>query len=358
MAFQLKVVSIFIALMTAVVPYSAAVEATGQPVKKYRIGYIEANSFWVFPEIMTATKKSLDKMGWLNRIEFPEDAQISTGWGTPETEKILADKAAELMARKDLDMIISAGTPPTGALLKANNGKTPIFAIGVSDPIRSKFVVSAKDSGIDNFTARVVPDRFTQMFTIFHDVVRFKKLGLIYSDSENGRVFSNVEDARKIAQELGFQVIEYNKQKDTDKAKECMEGINWLIQQGIDAFFQPAITCFDWRKSDVKRLMDTLTEHKIPVFAREGTLYVKAGALMGFSSIDFAPRGDFNANKIIRIFQGEKPRSLPMVDGTPPKISFNIRVAEKIGFNPPFDILGASDEIFKEITLPEDRKVK
>jgi ABC-type uncharacterized transport system substrate-binding protein len=357
-AFQLKVVSIFMALMVVVVPFACAVEATNQPGKKFRIGYIETNDFWAFSEIMNATKKSLDKMGWLSRIEFPEDAIICTGWGTPDTKKILADKSAELMARKDLDMIISAGTPPTAALLKANNGKTPIFAIGVSDPIKSKFVISAKDSGVDNFTARVVPERFTQMFTIFHEVVRFKKLGLIYSDSEDGRVFSNVDDARKTAQDLGFQVVEYKQLKDTDTANECLKGINWLIQQGIDAFFQPAVTCFDWKKSDVKKILDTLTEHKIPVFAREGTLYVKAGALMGFSSIDFGPRGDFNAKKIIRIFQGEKPRSLPMVDGIPPKLSFNIRVAEEIGFNPPFVILGASDEIFKEITLPDDRMIK
>ena len=79
---------------------------------------------------------------------------------------------------------------------------------------------------------------------------------------------------------------------------------------------------------------------------------------MGFSSIDFRPRGKSKAIKIIRIFQGELPRSLPMIDDAPHKISFNLKVAERIGFDPPYDVIGVSDEIFKEITLPEDQMMK
>jgi len=228
----------------------------------------------------------------------------------------------------------------------------------VSDPVRSKLVFSATDSGVDNFTARVVPDRFKQMFTLFHKVVRFKKLGLLSINNADGRVFSNVDDAREIGKAQGFEVIEYDKIRFTDNADGCLVGINWLIQHGIDAFYQSALDCFDWKKSDVKQMLEALAEHRIPVFARDGTVYVKAGALMGFSSIDFGPRGKAKALKIIRIFQGEQPRSLSMIDNAPPKISFNLKVAEMIGLDPPYDVLGVSDELFKEITLPEERLVK
>jgi hypothetical protein len=30
-------------------------------------------------------------------------------------------------------------------------------------------------------------------------------------------------------------------------------------------------------------------------------------------------------------------------------------VAERIGFDPPYDVIGVSDEIFKEISLPKER---
>ncbi len=39
-------------------------------------------------------------------------------------------------------------------------------------------------------------------------------------------------------------------------------------------------------------------------------------------------------------------------------MAVNLQVAELIGFDPSFDIIAASDEIFQEITLPENRKVK
>ena len=47
-----------------------------------------------------------------------------------------------------------------------------------------------------------------------------------------------------------------------------------------------------------------------------------------------------------------------MVDDAPPKIAINLAVAREIGFDPSFEILGASDEIYNEITLPEKRLVK
>lgn len=330
--------------------------ATGQ-TKKFKIGYIEAGSFWTFSGTMNATKEALGKMGWLEKVEFPKDASFSPGWEADKKEELQAD-AQKLMARTDLDLIIAAGTDATKAILKVNNGRIPIIGIAISDPIRAKFIIDENDSGIDNFTVYMEKDRYKRMFRMFHEVVGFKKLGLIYSDSENGRLYANVDDGLQVASELGFQIIEYAKVSRAEKMEECLEGIRWLIKQGIDAFFVTQLNCFDWSASDVNQLLNVLTENKIPTFAREGTKYVKAGALMGLSTTDFSSRGNFLSDKIVRILQGEKPRSLPMVDPTKPKISLNLATAMKIGFDPPVDLLGSSDETFSEVTLPEDRLVK
>ena len=291
-------------------------------------------------------------MGWKEKIEFPEDAHLSPGWSA-KNKKMLSHAAAKLMERKDIDLIITAGTPATAAVLKVNNGEIPIVSIGVSDPLKSKFVLSTDDSGIDNYTARIVPGRYERMFEIFHDVVGFQKLGLVYTDSENGRKYTNLADAQTVAEKKGFEVISYTDIKDNSKSRSCLAGLKWLVSQGIDAFFIPAINCFDWSQSNVKLLLDYLNENEIPTFAREGTKYVKSGALMGFSSIDWSARGQYVAKKMVEIFEGTKPRDLQMLDPGIPKITLNIFVVEKIGFDPPFDILAACDEIFEDITLPE-----
>jgi ABC-type uncharacterized transport system substrate-binding protein len=327
------------------------------PKKIYKIGYLEPAPYWIFSHELDAIKKALAEMGWKDKIEFPADAYFSPG-REEDKKPLWSKRAEELMARKDIDLIIAAGTDATAAILKANNGHKPIVSISASDPIKSKFVLNEKDSGVDNFTVRVAPNQYKRMFEIFHDVVGFKKLGLVYWDTENGKRYTNLDDAHLVAKERGFEVIEYKKVSESGTAADCLKGLEELVSKKIDAFFLPSLNCFDWKASDMKMLLDFLSEKKIPTFARNGTRDVKAGALMGFSSIDFSGRGRFVADKIVRILQGEKPRSLPMIDNAIPKISINLYVAKKIGFNPPFDILAASDELFQEITLPEDRLVK
>ncbi|MFW6101978.1 MAG: hypothetical protein ACOC90_11390 [Bacteroidota bacterium] len=45
-----------------------------------------------------------------------------------------------------------------------------------------------------------------------------------------------------------------------------------------------------------------------------------------------------------------------MVDKGSPKIFFNLQVANMKGINPPYDLLAATDELYKEIYPPEDKK--
>ncbi|SDN25458.1 ABC-type uncharacterized transport system, substrate-binding protein [Desulfonauticus submarinus] len=326
-------------------------------IKKIRIGYLEAGQFWAYDGIYNAFKQSLKEKGWGNKIEFPPNAHFSPGW-EPEHVPEYEQRARELMERKDIDFVIAMGTAATQALLKVNNGKKPILAMGVADPLASGFIKSYHDSGIDNFTIRVVPNRWKIMFEIFYDVVHFKKLGIMYSDTKTGRVYANLKDAREVAKEKGFKLIEYNKLSTAEELCECDKGLDYLISKGIDAFFISSLVCFDWTKSDVQKLMNKLIKNKIPTFARDGSSYVQAGALMGFSSMDFSAMGDFLANMAIQIFKGKKPRDVNMIDRPSPKIAVNLETALKIGFDFPVTILIASDEIYDKIILPSNRKFK
>ena len=320
--------------------------------QSYRIGYIEAGEYWTYSETYNAIKTVLSKQDAGGSVTYPKELHVSPGW---DHKAELESGAKRLMGRKDVDLIISAGTAATAAILAHNNGKTPVLAIAVADAVKSKFVASQEDSGTDNFTVRIVPGRYKRMFQIFHQVVGFKKLGLIYPDNENGRKYANVEDAHEVARELGFDIIAYEKIGDAESTTDCDAGIAYLIGQGVDAFFIPALNCFDWKLSDVAMLLGKLTRAQIATFSREGTRTVKAGALMGFSTYDFAERGEFFGERVLTILNGTLPRTLTMVDKATPKISLNLKVAADIGFDPSVDILAASDEIFQEITLPEDR---
>lgn len=348
-AFNLKVILIVVCSI-----FFLAVSNPAEADAKFNIGYLEGGEYWLFAKTFQATKAVLEKKGWKEKINFNENYYFSPGWD--KKEKAWDKKAQFLMNSNDLDLIIGMGTDATRALLKANNNKTAILGMGVSDALKSKFIKDENDSGIDNFTVRIVKGRFYRMFEIFHQVIGFQKLGLIYPDSESGKKYTNLEDAYKVAQKQGFEIIEYKLKK--EDSKECLNGLKSLVKKGMEAFFIPSLLCFDWEKSDVEKLFIFLQEKSIPTFARNGSKDVKAGALMGFSTVDFTKRGEFLADKIIKILKGSKPRDLIMKDQAIPKISLNIAVAEKIGFDLPFDILAATDEIYQDISLPEKRVKK
>lgn len=320
----------------------------------FRVGYLEGGNYWLFNRTFNAVKEALEEKGWRDRISFPDQASYSPGWDAGAS--VWNQMAQNLMADENLDLVIGMGTDGTRALLKENNGTTPILGMGVSNAFKSGFIKSNEDSGMDNFTVRIVPGRYKRMFEIFHQVIGFERLGLIYPDTESGQGYTNLESAREVAEEKGFEILEYTLEK--ENAQACLKGLKDLVNRGMDAFFIPSLLCFDWEKSDVDKMLTFLREKQIPTFARNGSRDVRAGALMGFSTVDFSTRGQFLADKIIRILEGANPRKLEMIDDAVPTISLNIHVAQKIGFDPPFDILAATDEIYREIKQPEDRLVK
>ncbi len=336
--------------VTACAAASASSADSGRNLRKYRIGYIEGGPYWSFTETVDRAKSALKRLGWLDRIEFPSEAHFSPGWG--ENGDTLKKEGEALMNRKDIDLILSAGTEATEAILAINNGRIPIVALSVSDPLQSKIVVDAKDSGVDNFTVYFEPDKYKRLFRLFHEATDFHTLGLLYSPTANGMVYSNVRDARMVARERGFKIVEYPHISDKETEEECMEGLKWLVSQGMDAFYIPALACFDCylNSEGSHRLLNYLMEQKIPTFASEGTIGVRAGALMGLSNLNLNQEGEFLANMIVKILQGAKPRSLPMIITTYPSFSLNLYTANRIGFRPTFDLLTACDVLFRNIT--------
>jgi hypothetical protein len=271
--------------------------ATAEPKKK--IGYLEAGALSNFTETMRATRMALEQRGWLDKLELVKDACFSPGWA-PEKKKQLSEKAKELMSRTDLDAIIGGGTSAVRSLLEQNNQRVPIVGIAVSDPIKSiysidgkesTFVLSEQDSGINNFTIRIVPNQYRKMFEIFYDEVGFKKLGLLYVDEENKNNVSSVSDAYEVAKNgRHYQVVE--QRISSPKTSDCQKGLESLIDQGIDAFFVPSLKCFEWDEVDPEKanptpLLKLLRDKKIRTFSKQGSRDVQGGAMMGLSTLNY-----------------------------------------------------------------------
>lgn len=317
--------------------------------KTCRIAYLEAGPFWLYAKTLAAFKAALNGPQGC-RILYPEDLHVSLGWrGSPQD---LEGQARRLFAAGP-DLILAAGTDAVRALLAVNDGRTPILGLALADPLAAGFMKAPAQSVAPNFTCEVVPDRWKNMYRVFHDVIGFKKLGVMYPAGPTGKVYGGVDDALAVAQEASFSVLEAV--IPDESAAACRKGIEDLHQRGADAFFIGPLNCFDWSSADPTPLLDLLISYDMPTFARDGSIFVQGGALMGFSTWDFSPTGRRLAQAAMRILSGTPPAQVHLTGTSEPLIALNLETARKLGFNLPFDVLVVADEIYATTSKPDLR---
>ena len=110
-----------------------------------------------------------------------------------------------LVQGQDIDLVIAMGTW-AGQDMTALGAPVLTIVASTSDAVGARIVASAQDSGLENMHARVQPERYQRQLRLFHEIVGFRKLGLVYEDSPSGRSYAAVDAVRQIAMEKGFSV--------------------------------------------------------------------------------------------------------------------------------------------------------
>ncbi len=306
--------------------------------------YFEAGSYWEFSLIYRQILAALEERGVLQHVVFPEGLHLSPGWDASEGE--YRSVARRLMTNGTVDVILSMGTAATKALLAENNGKTPIMAIDIADPAGAGIVDSRTGIGAPNLTVQYIKDKWNKVFALFHEAFPFRRLGVMYYDSPEGLSYSNVREAREVARERGFALVEYPHLDKAESLDSCEQGVRTLIDQGIDAFYISALNCFDWTRDDPQSMLDALTEQGVKTFARDGSVHVRRGALMGLSTLNYAPLGKYYADRIAQQLGLLPPETILEKDVYTPKITLNLVTARGLAIDIPLLLLISADEIF------------
>ena len=306
--------------------------------------YFEAGQYWEFALLQKEIIKALQQRGVADRIVFPDNLHISPGWDAPEGA--YRAEARKLMQNPDIDVIISMGTEATKALLAENNGKTPIMSVDVADPAGAGIVDSVTGKGADNLTIRYIKDKWFKVFSLFHEALPFVRLGIMYHDSPEGLSYSNVREAREIARERGFTLVEFPFLDKAESLESCSRGIDRLLGEGMDAFYISALNCFDWTQANPQPIFDKLNAHRVKTYARDGSVHVRRGALMGLSTLDYVPLGKFYADHMALQLGLLPPTTQLETAAYTPKIALNLVTAQKMGMDLPLILLISADELF------------
>lgn len=386
--FQFAILAAVLAV-TAAVPFSALAGAGDQfptaPVlnqgKKWRCAYYEGGSYPDYQVIFLATVAGLIKRGWVEPMEFPEytkdhgefwrnfsaivksdyldfvaDAFYSSDFKDDIRPKTRADFHKRLQEKKDIDFIFAMGTW-AGQDLAAGEVQVPTIVGSTSNPIAAKIIASAEDSGWDHIHATVDPDRYERQVRLFHGMINFKKLGVVYENSPEGRTFSAIDEVEKVARERNFEMVaceaQFSNISKKDAEKKVVECYTQIAPQ-VDAVYITVHRGVTLRNLD--DIMKPLNEKKLPTFSMKGSDEVQHGALMSISQANFKYVGEFHAEVMGKILNGAKPREIGQIWKAPPKIALNLKTAQLIGFDPPVDIIMASDEIYETIAVAEKSK--
>ena len=181
-----------------------------QAQQPYRIGYFEGGYFHTYQPTYKALRQVLIEKGWNESyIEFVEDAHFSPGFDSTGKREWNA-VAQHLLERNDLDMLLLGGTAATNVMLRYSYPEIycqteqqrqdlacqgvlslsqavrdrfilkPMMAASVSDAVKAGFVVNQNQhhAGVENLMVRIVPNRYSRMFEIFYNEVKFTKLGV------------------------------------------------------------------------------------------------------------------------------------------------------------------------------------
>ncbi|ABC30385.1 ABC-type uncharacterized transport system, periplasmic component [Hahella chejuensis KCTC 2396] len=373
------------ALLLALTPPAAASHPPDTPQTQnppahtpWRLAYYEGGPHDNYHDYLEATIRGLMALGWIEQAELPSsevdastlwnwlaqnaksqyltflsDAYYSADWEQQSREKIRTDIIDRMNRRKDIDLVFAMGTW-AGQDLANNRHHTPVFVMSASDPIQSGIIKSAEDSGYDHVFARVSPQRYEKQLRVFHEAVGFKRLGVAYENSVDGRAYAALENIQKVAGENRFKVVSCYTLSDIPDNSKAVESVVSCIDKlapEVDALYITMQGGVNERS--IPTIVKIANKHKLPTFSQLGSEEVKYGVLMSMSRPDFESIGDYLASCLGQVINGASPRALKQLFEEKTNISLNLKTAEVIGIYLRADWLAAADEIYREIQVPD-----
>lgn len=351
----------------------------------YKISVIQSGDYFFYAETLASIYKGLSELGWVKPfaineqdkasvplllskmqqsgsfLAFPHELYVDIDWNEDISRLDPLNRVLE--GRSDADLVITLGTlAGTFVQKKAADGslKLPVLVESASDPLGAGIIKSYEDPGYELISASADPGMYARQVRIFHQIVGFKKLGLIYSDTEIGRTYAALAEVREAARDLGFQIVPYTDVLEDPSDEKLiplaeakyLAGIESLAPR-VDAIYlaiQAGLT-----NDSLPAIVRAVDKAGIPSFAMEGADLVKRGVLLGESNNVLSVEGLNSARKIPRILSGESPRLQPQKNTHTTHVAINLEAAEAIGFKVPVDLILTADEVFSKTATDTQR---
>jgi ABC-type uncharacterized transport system substrate-binding protein len=352
----------------------------GEQGQQWRIAYYQGGEYADYYDYLLATIDGMSQLGWIEpvsvpdslgrdsralwqwlvenvestQLEFVGDGFYSADWDDNAREYIKRQLISRLNHSQDIDMVFAMGTW-AGQDLANNLHRVPTIVISTSDPIRSGIISSLDDSGYENLFVSYDPGFYPQQIQVFHKLIGFKKLGVPFENTVNGRSYAAMDKIEQASAELGFEIVPCYTQSDIADQKLAEQSVVSCFEQlvnEVDAIFVSVQGGVNARTTPT--LVSIANKNAVPTFSQNGEREVRYGYLLSLARrAGVGPEGMFLAQNIGRIINGAKPRDLKQVFDGSSTVVLNMKTAENIGLYVNADLLAAADKLYWKIEQPE-----
>ncbi len=344
---------------------------------KWRIGYLQGGDYLHYQTNLIGFVKGLIELGWVkpltlptlatpqetqplwqwlsqhansDYIEFVADAYWSADWDGDKRQQLKQTVLARLQ-HHELDLMLALGTW-AGQDLANNEHQVPTMVLSIADAVASGVVESATDSGFEHVHARVDSSRYEKQLRLFHRVVKFKTLGVVYEDTVIGRSYAGLSRIEAIAKQLGFTIKGCQGEFHQDNPQQRVIACYQQLAPQVDAFYLTYNVGV--KVQALPALIAPILQYKRPSFSQSGQREVEHGVLMSMTDANYEEVGLFHASTMAKIFNGATPRLLNQEFPNPYRLAINLETERRIGFTLPAFILMMVDEVYTDLAVPID----
>jgi putative ABC transport system substrate-binding protein len=272
----------------------------------------------------------LRQLGWIE----DRNVRIDYRWGGGDDTRRFAEELVLLVP----DVILTSGSAPLGALLRATR-TVPIVFASVPDPVGAGFVDSLARPG-GNATG----------FTIFEYNISGKALELLKEIAPGVSRVAFLREAgiaaasgqfgalQTAAPSLGVEVIPINV-RDAGSVERAIVTFTRVPNSGL-------VVAGSLNVAAHRDLIISLAaQHKVPAVYFE-RYFIMAGGLISYgpNPAENYPRA---AEYVDRILRGEKPADLPVQAPTKYELVINLKTAKTLGLVVPPMLLARADEVIE-----------
>ena len=322
LAFLIFILSILVA------PLGSEAQPAG---KVYRIGYLSLGS--PSDGVSRPLRDTLRQLGYVEG----QNLLIESRFADAKVDQ-LPSLAADLV-RRNVDLIVTIGTPPVQAAKEAT-ATIPIVMAGSADPVEHGFVASLAQPGgnVTGVTHSPGPEISGKGIELLKEAVPTVSRVAVLWDSSTIHEGLSLENQKVVARKLGVTLLPFDV-KTLDELNAALAAIPRERANGLFVF-PNFINGKHWQL-----IRDFAATNRLPTMFQE-TWPVENGGLMSYYT-NWDRLRERAAIFVDRILKGAKPGDLPVEQPTKFDLVISLKTAKALGLTIPPSVLARADQVIQ-----------